>query len=109
MKFTIVILSRWLAIVHGLIFALNMKPSWVRQREAEVRVMDAFDCLAFTSDDKQHRVFSNLRQALDLDPQGTQDHIRELGAVTEVTEGKCPMPKSLFVQKPGESGLPMPE
>jgi hypothetical protein len=90
------------------IAALSQQPNEKLRREAEECVSDAFNCLISARPDKQHRVFSDLRKALERDPRGAMDSIIAQGQTLDMMKGEYPMPKPICVQKPGESGLPMP-
>jgi hypothetical protein len=77
------------------------QPSNDDRDEAEACVADAFNCLG----EKQHRVFSDLRKALERDPRGTVNYIITHGQSLDM-DGEYPMPK---IKRYSEEELPAPK
>jgi len=107
MKWLVGILTVWLVVLHAVILAVYTRPSEEKQKQAQTCVTDAFNCLISAPGDKQHRVFSDLRKALERDPLGAANNIISLGQALD-RDGEYPIPEPIVVRKPGESGLPMP-
>ena len=100
----IAILASAMVTAAGMAEWHEWRPCQEVRDEADECVSDAFNCLAFQTDDHQHRVFSDLRKALERDPIGTVGHIVELGKLLD-RDDEYAMPKPM----PRRSGLPMPK
>jgi len=79
------------------------RPIAAKQQVAETCIADAFNCLATSG--RQHRVFSDLRKALECDEKEAAALIIKYGQLLD-WNGEYPVPRRVCVRKPGDSGLP---